>query len=592
MTIDQIMLIVILLATLVGFAVNRWRYDIIAIASLVVCVLTGLVQPDNLFVGFGEPAVATVAAVLVIGHALRNSGLVDAIATRLVPWTKHRLAHIAVLTVSITLVSAFMNNVGALALMLPVALATASEHKRSPAMLLMPLAFGSLLGGMTTMIGTPPNIIVSSYRARVAGEPFALFDYTPAGIVIAVVGVAFITLVGWRLIPQARRGSNASVDLFATEKYLTEVRVDEDSDLLGLPLAEVEDLWEDTLDVVGLARGAGRGILYAPTHKLKTGDVVLLRGDPKDITRLVEEKNLELATKPKPTQKELSSGDLSLMEATVPSTSPVVGRDLAYLRRRSGNSMTVLALARQGQSVRRRLSRTPYAPGDVLLLQGKSDGLQDSIVNLGLLPLAGRGLRFGRPRRLLPAVAILVGAIVATGTGATPLLLALLLAILGYVLLGILPARELYSAIEWPVVVLLGAMIPVGMALESTGTTEILASWITGTVGGLPLPIILGILMAITMFLSDVINNAATAVIMAPIGMHVASQLQANADPFLMCVAVGASSAFLTPIGHQSNTIVMGPAGYRFTDYWRMGLPLEALIVVVGVPVILQVWPA
>jgi di/tricarboxylate transporter len=591
-TAQQILLIVILLATLVGFAVNRWRYDLIAVSSLVVCVIAGLVPPGDLFAGFGTPAVATVAAVLVIGHALRNSGLVDAIAARLVPLTRNRIAHIFVLTASITLVSAFMNNVGALALMLPVALATASEHKRSPAMLLMPLAFGSLLGGMTTMIGTPPNIIVSSYRARVSGEPFALFDYTPAGVVIAGVGLVFITLVGWRLIPRARRGANASVDLFATEKYLTEVRVPQDSDAVGTPLADLEEDSGDTVDVIGLARGQGRSILYAPTHLLRADDVVLLRGDPKKITQLVEAKGLELATSPKLTQKELSSGDLSLMEATVPSTSPLVGRDLAYLRRRSGNTMTVLALARQGQSVRRRLSRTPYAPGDVLLLQGQADGLQDSIVNLGLLPLAGRGLRFGRPRRLLPAVAILVGAIVATATGTTPLLLALLLAILAYVALGILPARELYVAIEWPVVVLLGAMIPVGMALESSGTTEELAAWITRGVGGLPLPVILGILMAITMFLSDVINNAATAVIMAPIALHVATQLHANADPFLMCVAVGASSAFLTPIGHQSNTIVMGPAGYRFTDYWRMGLPLEILIIVFGVPAILKVWPA
>lgn len=591
MTADQITILIILVATLVVFAINRLRYDIVAVLSLVACVLTGVVPRNDLFLGFGTPAVATVAAVLVIGHGLRNSGLVDAIAARLIPLTRRPLMHVLVLTASITLVSAFMNNVGALALMLPVALATAAEHKRSPAMLLMPLAFGSLLGGMTTMIGTPPNIIVADYRARVVGESFGLFDYTPAGFVIAAVGVLFITLVGWRLIPQARRGQNTSVELFATEKYLTEIRILPESNAIDMTLDDFDEAVGDTVDVIGLARGQGRSILFAPTRRLRTGDVILVRGDPKDITKLTDDSKLELATTAQPTESELSSGDAILLEATVPPNSPLVGRTLAYLRRRSGYAMTLLALARQGVPLRTRLAKTPYAPGDVLLLQGAADSLQDNIVHLGLLPLAGRGLRFGRPRRLLPALAILVAAIVATATGVLPLLLSLLLAILVYVLLGILPARELYDAVEWPVVVLLGAMIPVGMALESTGTTERLAHVLTLAVGNLPLWFILALVMVVTMFLSDIINNAATAVIMAPLAMQMANQLQVNPDPFLMCVAVGASSAFLTPIGHQSNTIVMGPAGYRFTDYWRMGLPLEALIVAVGIPVILRVWP-
>ncbi|MDH3690136.1 MAG: SLC13 family permease, partial [Gammaproteobacteria bacterium] len=550
-----------------------------------------LVDPSEAFVGFGHPAVITVAAVLVISHALKNSGVVDLIAQKLIPLTEHQLLHIAALTAVVTVASAFMNNVGALALMLPVALATAGEHNRSPAILLMPLAFGSILGGMTTMIGTPPNIIIASYRAEVADAPFLMFDFSGVGLVVAVLGVVFITLFGWHLIPKERRSKNAPQQLFAIDDYLTEVRIPEDSVLIGKSPGSIEVLDSEGIDIIGLARGHGRAMATPADHVLSKGDVLILRADPKGVKKLIDEEGVELVTSATQAFYDLTSDDLTLAEGVITVRSPLEGRDVAYLRRRSGNAVALVALARQGKAVRRRLRRQQFKAGDVMLLQGDAATMEEMFNHLGLLPLAERELRIGRPQRVGLALSIFAAAIALGVAGIMPTAVAFVLAIVVYVLLGILPARDIYKEIDWPVIILLGAMIPVGRALEQTGATTLVANSIVELTSGLPVFVVLGLVLVVTMFLSDIINNAATALVMAPISVAIAENLDVSIDPFLMAVAVGASCAFLTPIGHQSNTLVMGPGGYRFTDYWRMGLPLEVLIVLVGIPMILIVWP-
>ncbi len=592
MTPDQIIIVAIMGVTLGFFIWGRLRYDIVAALALFACAVADLVPADQVFAGFGHPAVITVAAVLILSAALRNSGVVDLVATYIRRFTTNQFLHILSLMLVVTVASAFMNNVGALALMLPVALVTASEQQRSPAILLMPLAFGSILGGMTTMIGTPPNVIIASYRQSVSGAPFGMFDFSPVGIAVAIGGLVFIALLGWRLIPKARRAANVPGQLFETDDYLTETRVPEESSLIGKTVREVEAFRDGDVEIIGRARGASGAVFLPQDHVIEEGDVIILRADTDALKKLIEEHDIDLVTESGGTAELLTSDTNRLVEALVPHKSWLVGREVAALARRVGERGAVIALSRRGAPLRERLRRQQFQVGDILLLQMRQDLMADTLLDLELLPLAHRDISLANSRRIGLAALIFIGALAAGIGGVVSLPVAFVGAIIVFTVSGILSVRELYDNVDWPVIVLLGAMIPVGQALENTGTTLLVAQALVQWTSGLPLAVVLGLILVVTMFLSDVINNAATAVVMAPIAVAVAGALGVSMDPFLMAVAVGASCAFLTPIGHQSNTLVMGPGGYQFTDYWRMGLPLEILIVAISVPLILIVWPA
>ena len=591
MSVEQSIITAILLLTLLLFIWGKYRHDLVASIALALCVLTGLVSTEDAFAGFGHPAVITVAAVLVISEALRRSGVVDMIAQKILPYTEHPVSHIVLLTSVVTVASAFMNNVGALALMLPVALSTCAKHQRSPAMILMPLAFGSILGGMTTAIGTPPNIIIAMMRAEVSGEAFKMFDFSPVGAVIAVLGVLFITLVGWRLIPTARLQRSATEQLFAINDYLTEVVIVEGSALVGQPFETIAGLSESSIDVVGLAHRHGPVLSLRTGQRLNAGDILILQADPSEVQQLLDRNELELITSADKRFQQLAQGELMLIEGVVKKGSLLEGRDVSFLRRSSGSTLVLVGLARQGVRIGRRLRRQIFQAGDILLMQGAAETADGQLSQLGMIPLAERNLSLGQPKKVAVALGIFAVAIGLGVANVLPLPIAFLLAVMLYLLLDILPIRNLYDAIDWPVIVLLAAMIPVGGALQSTGLTQLLATQVLTLTEGLPLYLIVGLVLVVTMFLSDIINNAATAVVMAPLAYGIATGMGVSADPFFMAVAVGASCAFLTPIGHQSNTLVLGPGGYAFGDYWRMGLPLELLIVLVAVPLILIVWP-
>ncbi|SFG52720.1 SLC13 family permease [Neptunomonas qingdaonensis] len=591
MNTDQWLITAVLMLTLLLFVWGKYRHDVVAVMALGLCVLAGLVAAEDAFAGFSHPAVVTVAAVLVISDALRRSGVVDMIVQKILPYTENPLSHILIMTTVVTVASAFMNNVGALALMLPVALATCSKHQRSPALILMPLAFGSILGGMTTAIGTPPNIIIAMMRAEVSGESFNMFDFSPVGVSIAIMGVLFITLLGWRLIPAARLKSSSPEQLFAIGEYLTEVIVTKGSALEGRPVEDIDGLDESSIEVVGVAHRHGKTLSMRPGQLLNAGDILILQADPSQVQPLIDKNDLELVTSADKKFTELTQGDLTLVEGVIKKGSVLEGRDVSLLRRLSGSSVALVGLAREGQQVRRRLRREQFKAGDILLLQGAADGVDEQLSELGMLPLAERNLNLGQPKKIAIALAIFAIAIALGVAKVLPLAIVFCLAVVIYLLLDILPVRNLYDAIDWPVIILLSAMIPVGSALQSTGLTQLLATQLLALTEGIPVYLVIGLVLVVTMFLSDIINNAATAVIMAPLAYGIALGLGVSPDPFFMAVAVGASCAFLTPIGHQSNTLVMGPGGYAFGDYWRMGLPLEIMIVLLGVPLILLVWP-
>lgn len=591
MSTDQTLIFAVLSATLVLFAWGKWRYDLVALSAMTAVLLLGLVAPKEAFAGFGHTAVITVAAVLIISQALKNAGVVDVVASYLLPHTSNALVHIILLTSIVTFFSAFMNNVGALALLLPVAIATSKEHNRSPAMILMPIAFGSILGGMSTMIGTPPNIIIANYREEVTGTAFSMFDFSPIGSIIAVIGVIFITVIGWRLIPKQRLKEDPAEQLFEVSSYLTEVKVMPNSPLINVAVSDIEGLQNNDIGIVGIAQGNRLALNTNPNYSLKENDILILRGDPVTLQSKLSDANLEFQTASGKTFDELTAGALALTECVVTATSPLVDRDVSYLRRRTANSVAVIGLAHEGRMLRKRLRNHLFKAGDVLLLQCEDVFINDMLSELNLLPLAKRDIQIGQKRRVLIALAIFISAIVIGAFNILPMAGAFILAILVYSVMGFLPGKDIYRNVDWPIIILLGGMIPVGRALEITGATDLVASSIVNLTNGLPIYLVLTLILVVTMFLSDIINNAATALVMAPISVGIANQLGVSIDPFLMAVAIGASCAFLTPIGHQSNTLVMGPGGYQFGDYWRMGLPLEIIITVVSVPLILNVWP-
>jgi len=579
-----------LILALILFATGKVRYDIVALIALLIVTIAGIIDPMDAFLGFGHPAVVTVAAVLILSKGLQNSGLID-ILTR---WVSRvgdgKVLQVFSLTGIVAILSGFMNNIGALALMMPVAIRTARKSGRAPSYLLMPIAFGSLLGGMTTLIGTPPNIIIATYRAQYVGEPFLIFDFAYVGVGVAVAGILFIALIGWRLIPS--RQSPASKDeLFAVKDYLTEVRVPEKSKLAGKMIYDIGSATEAEVVVVGLIRN-GRNIVAPSIYEtIMENDILVIKADSGDLQTLLDATRLELTGKEDISEEMIGSDTIGVIEAIVKPDSPILNRTAYSANLRWIYGINLLAVAREGGRIQNRLNRIKFQPGDILLLQGKKDALQAALPKIGCLPLAERGIRLGGSKMALLAVAIFGSALGISALGILPVQITFSAAVVLMILTSIVSLRDAYDSVEWPIIILLGAMIPVGQALEVSGGAALIAGSIVGVASDFPAEATLVLLLIITMFLSDLVNNAASTVLMAPIAIGIALDLGSSIDPFLMAVAIGASCAFLTPIGHQSNTLVMGPGGYHFTDYWRMGVVLEVIIVVVSIPLLLFFWP-
>ncbi|MGY4824076.1 SLC13 family permease [Stutzerimonas chloritidismutans] len=614
MTGEQLIVFGVLAATLVLFVWNRWRYDLVALGALLACALTGVVPADEVFSGIGHPAVISVAAVLVLSRGLLNAGVVDSVARRLMQVGERPWAQVAALTGIVALSSGFMNNVGALALFMPVAIWMSRQSGRSPSYLLMPLAFGSLLGGTLTLIGTPPNLIIAGYRAEAGEAPFGMFAFLPVGAAVTVAGVLFIALLGWRLVPR-RQEQEGNGDLFEISAYLTEVRVPESCKYAGRTLHALINAVEDEADVqvIALVRGDERQRMPSTYEVLREGDILLVEADSDSLKALLdvtgvalaanvdeqedkaqnEQEAAEEALEDERIEKNHKSrhGELTLAEAIISPGSILVGTTASGLDLRERHGVNVLAVARQGQRLRQRLGKIRFATGDILLLQAREDALQSSLNSLGCLPLASRGLSITTPRNVLLASAIFAITLACIAFGLVPAATALVTGALVMILVGLIPMGRIYDSIDMPVIVLVAAMLPVGEALESSGGSQLIAETLLELGQSLPAAATLALLMVAVMLISNVVNNAAAAVLAAPVAISLARGMDVSADPFLMAVAIGASCAFLTPIGHQSNTLVMAPGGYRFGDYWRLGLPLSILVVLCAVPATLCIWP-
>lgn len=589
MDLPQLLVLGVLLLALAGFVLDRWRYDLVAMGALLAVAVLGLVPAEEVFAGFGHPAVITVAAILVIGHGLVRAGVVDVLAAPLGSLTDRPVVQMVALTFVVTIASGFMNNVGAIAILMPVALRLGAKGGVHPGKVLMPMAFGSLLGGGLTLIGTPPNIILSAFRAESEGARFGMFDFLPVGGPLAVAGLVFMWLASSRLVPQ-REGGDTVAAAFRLDEYLTEVRVSEGSRLVGAMLSELEELVDADVATLAVLRGKRRIPAPPAQHLLREGDVLLVEVAPEALSELLAKGGLELVGAEQAT-KDATSDDVAIVEAVVDARSPLLGRTASALGLRRAYGTNLLAISRSGQRLTNRLAKVQVAAGDVLLLQGNTADLPGVLDRLGCLPLAQRELRLGAPRRTALAASLFVAAIVLSATGLLDVSVAFVAAAGAMVLTGLIPMRELYDRIDWPIVVLLAAMIPVGTAFELTGAAATVAEAVVWAGERLAPAMTVGLMLAGTMALSNVINNAAAAVLMAPVAIAVARGMEVSSDPFLMSVAIGASLPFLTPIGHQSNVLVMGPGGYQFRDYWKLGLPLSILVILLAVPLIQWFWP-
>ncbi|CAM3261892.1 citrate transporter [Ectopseudomonas mendocina] len=602
MTLEQGQIFVILIASMGLFIWGRWRHDVVALGALLACVIAGLVPEREAFAGFGHPAVITVACVLVLSHGLQRTGAVNRLAQRLLPSGAGVLLSITALTSLGALLSAFMNNVGALALLMPIALQIAARLELPPGRVLMPLAFGTILGGMTTLIGTPPNLIVSSFRAQHGGGPFEMFDFSPVGVAVALAGVLFIALLGWRLVPKREVGNAASFD---TGHYLTEARVKEGGKAQGKTLREIEQLLDEAdAQVVAMVRNKLRLTAPNPRRVLQADDVLVIEADPQELGEVLGQLDLLLEAEREAkeaeqkedregeTEKKTSnSEDRALQELLVKPDSSLIGRSASSTRLRSRYSINLLAISRQSHRSIKRLRSTLIQGGDVLLMQGSAEDIGEFASDYDCVPLAERAINIPNPRQANLALGIMILAIVTAAFGLLSTAIAFACGVLAYMLLRLVPLRAVYESIDWPVIVLLGALIPVAGAMSTTGAADLLARVLMENLAQGNAIITLTLLLIVTMTLSDFMNNAATAAVMCPIALSAASQLGVSPDALLMAVAIGASCSFLTPIGHQNNTLILSPGGFRFGDYWRLGLPLEILVALVSVPLLLWVWP-
>jgi len=621
MEVEQGMIFGVLALTMGLFLWGRFRHDVVALAALLVSVLAGVVPVGEAFMGFGHPAVITVACVLVLSRGLQSSGAIDLLARKVLPRDAGRLASLAALAALGASLSGFMNNVGAMALLMPVAVQLSKRLGLAPGQVLMPLAFGTILGGMTTLVGTPPNLIVSGFRLEAGLGEFGMFDFTPVGLSVAVAGILFVAALGWRLVPAKLGGTDGG---FEIGSYMTEARVPEKSKAAGMTLRELEaELSGADAQVLALVRNEVRMNAPRGSRQIRAGDILVLEADVEGLGEVLGKLGLKLeeagssrgaggdedggdergsgrgrkdkraggGREEEGDESDGESDDIVVRELVVRPGSSIVGRSAGELLLRSRFGLNLLAISRHGKQSRARLRAVKLSSGDVLLMQGPADVLGEFVGETGCVPLAEREVRIPDRGRAILAVGIMAGSIGLVSFGVLAAAVSFALGVLASMVARTVPPRAVYTAIDWPVIVLLGALLPVAGAMQSTGAAELLARFLVHSVAQGNAVGALVLILVVTMFLSDVMNNAATAAVMCPIALGIAESLGASADSFLMAVAIGASCAFLTPIGHQNNTLILGPGGFRFGDYWRLGLPLEAVVVVVSVPLLLWVWP-
>ena len=588
MTLPQWLSIATLAGMMVLFIWGRFRYDVTAVIALLAGLALGIVKPADAFKGFSDEIVIIVGSALVMSAAVQRSGMIETAVALISQRVQRVRSQLLVLAASVGVASALIKNVGALAMLMPAAVQMAKKNRASPSVFLMPMAFASLLGGLMTLVGTSPNIIVSRVREDMTGTPFRMFDYLPTGLGLLVVGLVFLRF-GYRLLPQDRRAAPTMGEALSISSYVTQATIVSGSPAIEETIAEFLERHDQEVGVASVLRGDMQGSLHPDMH-LREGDVLILSGEPEALERVVARDQLALAGEAEESA-ESSRSEIGVIEAVVTTNSVLIGRTAGRLLMRERLGINLIAVSRAGEHLTSKPGQIVLRAGDVIALQGPRDVMPQRLSQFGALPLAERTIRLGSARKGWLPVAILAAAMIATATGTVPVAIAFFAAAGLVVITGALSVNEAYNAIEWPILIMLAALIPVSGSLQSTGASEVLATALADMAAHLPswgaVALILVVAMAVTPFL----NNAATVLVMAPIAAVFANDLGYRPEAFLIATAVGAGCDFLTPIGHQCNTLVLGPGGYKFSDYARLGAPLSLLVVLIGTPLILWTWP-
>lgn len=576
--------------TIVAFVWGRFRYDLVAVTALLAGLAIGVVPAERAFDGFRNDVTVIIACALIVSAAFARSGIVELVLRRILPLLKTERSQVPVLTAVVTLLSMATKNVGALAIMLPVAQQVARKTGTSPSRLLMPMAFGAMIGGLVTLVGTAPNIIVSEVRQQILGEPFAMFDFAPVGLVITGLSLAFLAF-GYRLLPKERSGTLNLDAALSAKLYLTEASIPEDWSFGKMRLGRLLAMAEDGAVVMGMLRDGRRRPSPHLNTVLKPGDILLLEGEQQALNAFVQRAKLSLTRKDHPVTMEEPTEEVRAVEAVVGPDSPLIGRSAQGAQIHTELGVNVLGVSRAGYRMTQHLRSLRFRAGDILLLQGGERNIPAALQALGCLPLIERDVRLGGPRRLFAPAIVLTLAMVMVAFQLVPVAVAFFGAAVIIVLIGGLRMREAYGALDGPLLVLIAALIPVSDAIQRTGGSDLIAGWLSGAFGDLPGIVAIAGVMLAAMIVTPFLNNAATVLIMAPIGATLAGKLGFAPDAFLMAVAVGAACDFLTPIGHQCNTMVMAPGGYRFADYPRLGAPLSLMVLLIGPLLISFFWP-
>ena len=589
-TTAQLLSIGVIALMMAAFVWGRLRYDLVAALSLLVAISAGVVPFDKAFSGFSDEIVIIVGSALLVSAGVARSGIMEAALQRYAPRLNSLRAQLALLVVTVTVLSAFVKNIGALAIMIPIAFQFARRAGRSPSLYLMPMSFGSLLGGLMTQIGTSPNIVVSRVREEITGKAFTMFDFTPVGAALALAGTIFLVFFYW-LVPERSRGDASIRDAIDIKNYLAEARIAANSTVRDKPVSELLRLAHGNVKIISILRSRKVPLAPLPDATLRENDILLLEGDPEALDRVVAQGKLRIVRDRNRADGKSAAPEHGVVEAVIGENSSLIGWSAQELSLYDHFDLNLLAMSRKGERITQRLGDVKLRLGDIVLLHGDLASMPQMLRDLNILPLAERPLLLGSVRRGIIPVAILGAAMVATAFGVVPVAVAFFAAAVLMVISGAVPAREAYAAMDGPILVMLAALIPVSDSLRESGATDLIAARLAEIGALLPgygaLALILVAAMAITPFL----NNAATVLVMAPIAAGFASGLGYRPEAFLMAVAIGAGSDFLTPIGHQCNTLVMGPGGYRFSDYPRLGLPLSFIVIVVAVPLLMLVWP-
>jgi len=590
LTLPQILSFTVIGLAMAAFIWGRFRYDLVGALALLAGVAVGIVPVDRAFSGFSDDIVIIVGSALLVSAAVARSGILELTIHRYAPTVTSVRAQVALLVLTVAFMSAFVKNIGALAIMIPVAFQFARRSNTSASTFLMPMAFASLLGGLMTQIGTSPNILVSRLRGDITGTPFTMFDFTPVGFALTIAGSIFLILFYW-LLPTRERKDSSLQEAIVIKNYVAEARVAKESTVVNKTLGDLLKISAGDVAITNVLRADGLRIAPLPDAVLRDGDILLMEGEHEALDRLIAQAKLKISS-----DRDVANGgdpafEVTAIEAVVGENSNLIGWSAQSLLLYDRFNVNLLAVSRQGERLNQRVGTITLRLGDVVVLQGNQKSLPEFLRDFGLLPLAERPLLLGSVRRGVVPLLILFAAIGATAIGAVPVHLAFFTAAVMMVLFRVIPVRNVYSAIDGPILVMLATLIPVSDTLRATGATDIIASNLAGIGALLPSYGALALIMVAAMAVTPFLNNAATVLVMAPIAAGFATTLGYKPEAFLMAIAIGAGCDFLTPIGHQCNTLVMGPGGYRFSDYPRLGLPLSIIVILVAVPTLMVVWP-